>query len=77
MHKAVMISIGIAAAMANPVNAQQKQGGDFKTCSEAYWACLNRYRLFTECAKERQWCLQTGTFADPVTKAVSVGLRKK
>jgi hypothetical protein len=30
-----------------------------------------------ECEKERQWCLRTGSFANPKTKAVHMGLRKK
>jgi hypothetical protein len=72
-----MIGIGIAALMASVAIAQQKQGGAFKTCSEAHAACFARYRLATECGRERQWCLQTGTFADPETKAVAIGLQKK
>jgi hypothetical protein len=77
MHRVVAIVVCIAALTANVANAQQKQGGNFQTCSEAHLACLTRYRLPEECEKERQWCLRTGTFANPKTKAVHLGLRKK
>jgi hypothetical protein len=72
-----MIGIGVAALVADVANAQHKPAGSFKTCSEAHWACLTRHRLPTECETEKRWCLQSGTFADPVTKTVSMGLQKK
>jgi hypothetical protein len=49
----------------------------FRTCSEAYRACVSKTRLAKECAEENEWCRRTGTFADPVSKTVSSGLQKK
>ena len=69
-------TIGLAALTFNVASAEQKKI-EFKTCSEAYAACWFDTHLRKECEKERQWCLRTGTFANPKTKAVSMGLRKK
>jgi hypothetical protein len=48
-----------------------------KTCSEAYSACASQTGLPKECEVERQWCIKSGTFADPKTKATTSGLAKK
>ncbi|NJO23504.1 MAG: hypothetical protein HC868_11905 [Sphingomonadales bacterium] len=48
-----------------------------KTCSDAYSACAAETRLPKDCATEKQWCLKTGTFAHPKTKAVTMGLHKR
>jgi len=48
-----------------------------KTCTEAYSACAVQKQLAKQCDDERQWCLKTGSFAHPKTKAVSSGLQKQ
>ena len=48
-----------------------------KTCSDAYSACTTETRLPKDCEMEKQWCLKTGTFAHPKTKAVTMGLQKR
>jgi hypothetical protein len=69
-------TIGLAVLTLDVASAEQKKI-EFKTCSEAYSACWHEPNLRNECETERQWCLQTGTFANPKTKAVYMGLRKK
>jgi hypothetical protein len=76
MRTAFVVAIGVAALTLTVASAQQVQS-EFKSCSEAYRACLSRTHLTDECATERQWCLQTGTFADPKTKSVSTGLQRR
>ena len=62
-----------AAFSAHAVRSQ----GTPRTCSEAQSACTKETSLPKECENERQWCLKTGTFAHPKTKAVSTGLQKR
>jgi hypothetical protein len=68
--------IGFSVLTLDVASAKDKEI-EFKTCSEAYAACWYGTHLREECEKERRWCLQTGTFANPKTKAVHMGLRKK
>lgn len=67
--------VGLLAAMpvVNPAGAQSAP----KTCSEAFSACTTKHRLPKECETEKQWCVKTGSFADPKTKEVSSGLQKR
>ena len=51
--------------------------GNTGTCSTAYNDCRTQTRMTKECEAERVWCMQTGTFANPKTKEVSMGLRKR
>jgi hypothetical protein len=71
-----MVAISVGALTLTVASAQQAQS-EFKNCTEAYWACLSRTRMKDQCATERQWCLQTGTFADPKTKSVATGLQRR
>lgn len=48
-----------------------------KTCSEAHSACTSQTKMKKECEAELGWCKNTGSFADPKTKAVTSGLQKK
>jgi hypothetical protein len=54
-----------------------QQKSEPKSCSEAYVPCKSQTGLPKECEAARQWCMKTGTFADPKTKSVSMGLRKR
>lgn len=66
---------GLLASAALTDTAESQSA--FRTCTEAYQACVSKTRLAKECATEKEWCRQTGTFADPVSKTVSSGLQKK
>ena len=49
-----------------------------KSCAEAYRACGGQSAIIPkECDEQKKWCLTTGTFEDPKTKAVHMGLIKK
>jgi hypothetical protein len=78
MHTVLAIGAGAAVllAAAFPVGGARAQGAP-KTCTEAYLRCKARAPATQECEEERKWCLQTGTFADPKTKEVSMDLRKR
>jgi hypothetical protein len=69
-------TIGLAVLTLDVASAEEKKS-KFQTCSEAYAACWFETHLAKECEKEKQWCLQTGTFANPKTKSVYMGLRRK
>jgi hypothetical protein len=78
MRKFLVIGASVAGllaavSVASPAGAQSTP----KTCSEAYSACTSKHSLPKECEAEKQWCIKTGTFADPKTKAVSTGLQKR
>jgi len=75
MRRLVVIAAGLLAAAAF-TNAAMSQGKP-KTCSEAQSACTSQTSLPKECAAEKDWCMKTGSFADPKTRAVSSGLKKK
>ena len=78
MRKLVAIGAGVAvlSAAAALASAALSQGTS-KTCSDAYFACKSQTGLAKECEDEKNWCMKTGTFADPKTKAVLSGLRKR
>jgi hypothetical protein len=76
IHVVLWASAAGLLASAALVDTAQSQSA-FKTCSEAYQACISKTRLAKECAAENEWCRKTGTFADPVSKSVSLGLQKK
>ncbi len=78
MRKLVMILASAAglSAIASLIGAAWSQSAP-GTCSEAFTSCKSQTGLAKECEAERQWCMKTGTFANPRTKAVSLGLRKK
>ena len=78
MRIPVVLWASVAGLLAStaPIDTALPQSA-FKTCTEAYRACVSKTRLAKECATEREWCTKTGTFADPVSKTVSSGLRKK
>jgi hypothetical protein len=78
LRRLLTIGAGGAALLATvfatgAVQAQSKA----KSCSDAYAECTSRTHMSKECEAERAWCVKTGTFADPKTKAVLSGLRKK
>ena len=70
---ASVAGLSAAAAVVNSAGAQSTP----KTCSEAYSACTSKHHLPKECEAEKQWCIKTGSFADPKTKAVSSNLQKR
>jgi hypothetical protein len=74
--RVVIVGVGVAGLLVTAASAQQTQS-EPKTCSDAYAPCKSQTGLPKECEAARQWCLKTGTFADPKTKSVSMGLRKK
>lgn len=78
MHVPLVLGAGIAGVLAGAalVGTARSQSAH-KTCTDAYQACVSRTKLARECAAEKEWCRKTGTFADPVTKAVSSGLQKR
>lgn len=78
MRIPVVLGASVAGLLASAalVDTAQSQSA-FKTCTEAYRACVSKTRLAKECATENEWCRQTGTFADPVSKSVTSGLQKK
>ena len=75
MRKLVIIGASIAALLAG-ASVAWPQGAP-KSCSDAHSTCMSQTKLAKECEAERQWCLKTGTFADPKTKAVASGLQKR
>jgi hypothetical protein len=77
MHKLVAIGAGVAGIWAGVSITGVWAQSPPKSCSDAYSACASKHRLTKECEAEKQWCVQTGTFADPKTKAALTGLRKK
>lgn len=78
MRKYSVIVASIAGLLvAVPVTSLAEAQSAPKTCSEAYSACTSKYSLPKECDAEKQWCIKTGTFADPKTKAVSSALQKR
>jgi hypothetical protein len=76
MRRPISVSVGASLATALVTGAAWSQGTP-KTCSEAHSACIAQTKLSKECEDERQWCLKTGTFAHPKTKAVWSGLQKR
>ena len=78
MRRVLFISASVAGLLA-AVSVTKSAGAQStpKTCSEAYSACTSKYRLPKECEAEKQWCVKTGSFADPKTKAVSTDLQKR
>ena len=49
-----------------------------KSCTEAYRACSGQSATVPkECDEQKKWCITTGTFEDPKTKALHMGLIKK
>ena len=78
MPKFLVIPIGFAGflAAAFVINSAEAQSAP-KTCTEAYSACTSKHHLPKECDAEKQWCVKTGSFADPKTKAVTSGLQKR
>jgi len=78
MRILMVIGASLAGALAGAamIETAWSQSG-LRTCTDAYRACVEKTRLARECEAERVWCRKTGTFADPVTKSVSSGLRKK
>jgi hypothetical protein len=78
MRRFLVIGAGAAAFLTTAFapGAVQAQG-KAKSCSDAYAECTSRTQMSKECEAERAWCVKTGTFADPKTKAVLSGLRKK
>lgn len=78
MRKYSVIGASIAGLLAAvPVTSPARAQSAPKTCSEAYSACTTKYRLPKECETEKQWCVKTGTFADPKTKAINSSLQKR
>ena len=78
MRKYSVIIASIAGLLVPaPVTSVAEAQGTPKTCSEAYSACASKHSLPKECEAEKQWCIKTGTFADPKTKAVNSPLEKR
>jgi hypothetical protein len=73
----VVISLSVAAvfALAVSTGVARSQSAP-KTCTEAYIACT-KDSTPTACEAEKKWCLQSGAFAHPKTKAVTSGLQKR
>ena len=78
MRIAMVLGASLVALLASTalVGTARSQSGP-RSCSEAYQTCVSKTRMAKECSEERNWCKQTGTFADPVTKTVTSGLQKK
>ena len=76
MRKFVGASVAALLAGAAVTSAVWSQGTP-KTCSEAYSGCKSQTGLAAECEAEKTWCMKTGTFAHPKTRAVTSGLHKK
>ena len=77
MVKLVVTGVaGTALWMAIAVPSAWTQGAP-KTCSDAYAACTKQTGMAKECETEMQWCVKTGTFADPKTKATTSDLQKR
>jgi hypothetical protein len=80
MPKLLLIAAGAALLVTATVTSpawSQGASSNSGTCSSAYADCRTQTRMIKECETERQWCMQTGTFANPKTKTVAMGLRKK
>jgi hypothetical protein len=77
MRKLVVIGAGVAGLWAGASVTGAWSQSTPKTCTDAYSACKAKHHLPKECETERQWCIKTGTFADPKTKAALSGLQKK
>ncbi len=78
MRRLVVICASAAALLAGTsVTSAVRSQSAPKTCSDAYSACATETRLPKDCEMEKQWCLKTGTFAHPKTKAVTMGLQKR
>ena len=75
MRKLVAIGAGFWGLVAT--GTALAQSAPPKTCSEAYSACATQTQLPKECETEKQWCVKTGTFAHPKTKAVTLNLQKR
>ena len=73
MRKLLLVLAGIAGLAGLAVPTVSRSQSPPKTCSEAHYECRTKTGLSKECEDERRWCLQTGTFADPRTKAVLMG----
>jgi hypothetical protein len=78
MHRLFVIGASIAGvlALAASISVAQSQGAP-KTCSEAQWACTKETNMSAACEAEKNWCIQTGAFAHPKTKALTSGLQKR
>lgn len=78
MRKVVLGAATVAGLLtaASGTSAVWSQGAP-KSCSEAYSACALNKHLSKQCEEEKQWCIKTGTFADPKTKAATINLQKK
>ena len=77
MLKLVVTGVaGTALWMAIAASPVLPQGAP-KTCSDAYAACTKQTGMAKECETEMQWCVKTGTFADPKTKAVTSDLQRR
>jgi hypothetical protein len=77
MCKPVVIGAGVAGIWIGASVASAWAQSTPKTCTDAHAACKTLHHLPKECEAERQWCVKTGTFADPKTKAALSGLQKK
>ena len=76
----IFLGATVTAGLLVPVlagGAAWAQGAP-RTCTEAYTACTTANKaLLKECGDEKQWCIKTGTFADPKSKATTSNLQKK
>ena len=78
MSRFALIVAGVAGSLAGvALTSSAWPQSAPKTCSDAYHQCRTQTGLQKECETERQWCMQTGSFADPKTKTVSMDLKKK
>jgi len=77
MREAITAIVSVAVLLLAVAAGAQQTQNEFKTCTEAFWACRSKTGMQAECETERQWCLRTGTFADPKTRSVSTGLQRK
>ena len=77
MHGSVVIgaSAALLALAISPGVARSQRA--LKTCSEAFYACIAETRMATECETEKRWCIKTGSFAHPKTKALTSDLQKR
>ena len=73
----ILIAVGASIILLATIAVAQQKQSEPKTCSDAFWVCKSQSRPVSDCQTEREWCLKTGTFADPKTKAVSMGLLKR
>jgi hypothetical protein len=77
MSVRISILVGASILLSTAVASAQQKSSEPKTCSEAFFACKNQNQPVADCRTELDWCKKTGTFADPKTKSVSMGLQKK